>query len=366
MSVASRRFGEVTAATAAHSRGAVRVASIASVPALLRDMGVDPIRLLESVGLDPRAFEDPENPIALVDAGRLLDACAQSTGCPHFGLLVGQRGGVASLGLVGALMEHSPTVDAALRSLILHLNLRTRGAVPTRTVEGEWATLGYAIYQHAMPGTACAYDVAIAIAFNIMRTLCGSDWLPNEVQFARAKPRDANPYRRFFRSPLRFDADRTALVFSRRWLDQPLPGCDAASHRFIEKQIAEREALNVEDFAEMVRRALRTMLVTGRGTEKHVAELFSIHPRTLHRRLQPEGTRLRDLVEQGRCEIACQLLRDTHMNMSEIADVLDYADVTAFTRAFKRWTNLPPAAWRANVGAVDAKSRLPARQTKDQ
>jgi len=269
---------------------------------------------------------------------------------------VGQRGGVASLGMVGALMQHSPSVDAALRALTVHMHLRTRGGVPTRSVEGRWATLGYAIYQRGMPGSAQAYDVAIAIAFNIMRTLCGANWLPSEVQFARAKPRDAGPYRQFFRSPLRFDADRTAIVFARRWLDQPLPGSDAALHRLLEKQIAEREAVDVEDLAERVRRALRTMLVTGRGAEEHVAELFAIHPRTLHRRLRIQGTSLRTLVEEGRCEIACQLLRDTNINVGEIANILDYADAAALTRAFRRWMNCPPAAWRAKVRSVEAKS----------
>ena len=355
MRAASPPFARNRTRAATHSGGVVRVASLASVPALLHDLGADPVRLLKSVGLDPRVFKHPENPIALVDAGRLLEVCAQSTGCPHFGLLVGQRGGVASLGLVGALMQHSPAVDAALRSLTLHMHLRTRGGIPTRSAEGKWATLGYAIYQRGMAGSAYAYDVAIATAFNVMRTLCGVDWLPSEVQFSRAKPRDTGPYRRFFRSPLRFDAERTAIVFARRWLDQPLPGSDAALHRFFEKQIAEREALDVEDLTEKVRRALRTMLVTGRGAEQHVAELFSIHPRTLHRRLRAQGTTLRALVEEGRREIACQLLRDTNMNVSEIANVLDYADATALTRAFGRWMNCPPAAWRAKVWSGQAK-----------
>lgn len=339
----------------------VRVAPLASVPALLRHMGANPIRILKSVGIDPRLFEDPENQIALVVAGRLLEACAQRTGCPHFGLLVGQQGGLASLGLLGTLMEHSPTVDAALRNLTVHMHLRTRGGVPTRTVEGKWATLGYALYQRGMPGSAYAHDMAIAIGFNIMRTLCGVDWLPTEVQFSRAEPRDGAPYRRFFRSPLRFDAERTVMVFARQWLSQPLPGFDADLYRSLRKRIAEREASDVESLAERVRRGLRTLLVSGRGAEQYVAELFSLHPRTLHRRLKAEGTTLRGLVTEGRCEIACQLLRDTHMTMSEIAEILDYADVTAFTRAFRCWTTVPPAAWRVEVASPEVQRRTPSR-----
>jgi AraC-like DNA-binding protein len=114
----------------------------------------------------------------------------------------------------------------------------------------------------------------------------------------------------------------------------------------------------------LMRWALRTMLVTGRGAERYVADLFSIHPRTLHRRLQAQGTTLRGLVEEGRCEIACQLLRDTNMNVSEIAKILDYSDATALTRAFRRWMNSAPAAWRAGVRSTVARSKMPLRREK--
>jgi len=40
---------------------------------------------------------------------------------------------------------------------------------------------------------------------------------------------------------------------------------------------------------------------------------------------------------------------DTDMTTAEIAESLDYADASAFTRAFRRWTDSPPAAWRAKV-----------------
>ena len=154
---------------------------------------------------------------------------------------MGQRAGISSLGLVGALMQNSPTVDAALRSLTVHLHLQSRGGVPTRTVEGERAALGYAIYQRGMPGSAQVHDATMAIAFNIMRTLCGPTWRPTEVRFAHRKPPDVQAYRRFFCAPLRFDTDRTEVEFPRRWLDRPLPGSDAELHRFLQGQVAERE-----------------------------------------------------------------------------------------------------------------------------
>jgi AraC-like DNA-binding protein len=327
--------------------GIVRIGPFASVPELLRSMGTDPGPLLESVGLDLHTFEDPDHRIPFVMGGRLLEVCAQRTGCPHFGLLMGQRAGLPSLGLVGALVQHSPTVDAALRSLTVHLHLQSRGGVPTRTVEGERAALGYAIYQPGMPGSAQVHDATMAIGFNIMRTLCGSSWLPSEVRFAHLEPADVQVYRRFFRAPLRFDMDRTEIQFPRRWLERTLPGSDAELYRFFQSQVAERETRSNDGPAEEVSRALRTMLVAGRGTEEHVARVFSISSRTLHRRLKAEGISLRTIIDQVRCEIAFQLLRDTYLSVSDIAATLDYTETSAFTRAFRRWTDTAPTTWRA-------------------
>lgn len=248
--------------------GIVRIGPFASVPELVRSMGTDPGPLLESIGLDLHTFEDPDHTFPFVTGGRLLELSAQRTGCPHFGLLMGQRAGIPSLGLVGALVQHSPTVDAALRSLTVHLHLQSRGGVPTRTVEGERAALGYAIYQPGMPGSAQVHDATMAIAFNIMRTLCGATWLPSEVRFAHREPADVQPYRRFFCAPLRFDMDRTEIQFPRRWLERTLPGSDAELYRFFQSQVAERETRCNDGPTEEVRRALRTMLVAGRGTEE--------------------------------------------------------------------------------------------------
>jgi AraC-like DNA-binding protein len=41
------------------------------------------------------------------------------------------------------------------------------------------------------------------------------------------------------------------------------------------------------------------------------------------------------------------MLRNTSLGVQEIAAVLDYADASAFTRAFRRWSATTPAVWRA-------------------
>jgi AraC-like DNA-binding protein len=274
---------------------------------------------------------------------------------------VGQLAHVSSLGILGELMWRSPSVQAALHSLILHMHLQTRGGVPTYSVEGVNVTLGYAIYQRDMPGAAQVYDLVMAYGVNIMQALCGPRWLPGEVSFSHANPRDVRPYRQFFRSALRFDADRTGIVFSKTWLDHAPPGSDAELHRALQDKIAAQELLSPDDKAERIRRALRTMALSGRASETLISKLLSTPARTLRRLLAAQGTNFRELLEEVRYEIARQLLADTDMTTAEIAEALDYADASAFTRAFRRWTDSPPAAWRAKMRSAEANGGLSAR-----
>ena len=179
-----------------------------------------------------------------------------------------------------------------------------------------------------------------------MRELCGPEWKPVEVRFAHRKPEDVGPYRRFFHAPLRFDAEQNALAFSADWLEHRMPSVDPGLRRLLQKQIEALEVRHGDDFAEQVRSVLRTALVTGQGKADQVAALFSMHSRTLNRRLNAAGSGFQQLMDEGRFEIARQMLEHSAMEVSQIASLLDYADASAFTRAFRRWSGTTPARWR--------------------
>jgi AraC-like DNA-binding protein len=78
-----------------------------------------------------------------------------------------------------------------------------------------------------------------------------------------------------------------------------------------------------------------------------IAKQLGMHERTLNRRLREEGSTFRQELREIRFSIAKHLLADTNMPLSKIAEVLDYSDETAFSRAFKRWSASTPTEWRA-------------------
>ncbi len=308
--------------------------------------------MLAEAGFDQALFNDPGNQISYRARGRLLEHCARATGCPHFGLLVGERAGLDSLGLVGLLVKYSPDVGTALSHLVRYFHLHARGAVATLAVEGGYAVLAYQVYQPGVPGNDQTGDGAVAAILNIMRALCGPDFKPTEAWFARRRPDDVEPYRKFFQVLLRFEADQNALVFSSSWLKRILPNTDTELRRLLQEQIGALEQQHGPDFPEQVRSVLRAALATGHAQADHLAALFSIHVRTLHRRLTEHGTSYQQLLDEARFEVARQMLLNSDKDVAEIAGLLDYADARSFIRAFRRWSGTTPARWRNDEAAT--------------
>ena len=98
--------------------GFIQVGAAKEIALTLRDLGVDPEPVIRKAGLDPRVLDDEANVIPHASLGRLLTLSVARTNCPHFGLLVGRRSTILSLGMVGRLMLHSETLGHALQGLV--------------------------------------------------------------------------------------------------------------------------------------------------------------------------------------------------------------------------------------------------------
>lgn len=337
--------------------GTIRVGVACHIPDVLTAFGLEPGPIVSHAGLSLKLLGDGDNIIPYAALGRLVDICVQRTSCPHFALLVGERGGLASLGPLGLLIQLAPDVRSALQELVLYLHIHDRGAVPSLEADTATAVLSYSIYEPRVEAAEQIADGAMAVAFNILRSLCGPEWLPTEVTLPRAEPSGTSPYQRVFQAPVRFNSEQAALVFSADWLDRKLPGANSNWHRFVETQLKEYSIKNQSEFSEEVRRVLRTQLMHEGISIKKVSRLFKMNRRTLSRRLQSEGTSFIKISNQVRFEIARQLVAQTEIPLAQIAAALDYAEPSAFSHAFRRWSGCSPAEWRSRRPGNGAASR---------
>ena len=324
----------------------MRVGTVAAVPALLNKFATEPAeQIVAEVGLDLELFEDPEDDIAFITVGRLLNLCARHTGLAHFGLLLGQQVELEKLGQFGELAIYAPNVEAALHGMILHVCSNDRGGVPTLTSKNDIARLGYAIYVPLHEGASQIYSTSITIIYNLLRAMCGKTFTATEVRFSHSQPSDMTPYEVFFQAPLIFEADEDAIIFSEQWLKKPLPGANKELYTYVMQRLSTIDSGLGIDLLEKIRMILRPMIVSQHCSLERLASALSLHPRTLNRRLKERGTSFREMVAELRYELAKQLLIDNNMSFIKISTLLGYAEASVFTRSFRRWSGTTPSTW---------------------
>ena len=144
--------------------------------------------------------------------------------------------------------------------------------------------------------------------------------------------------------PFTFDASGNRVAFDRSVGDLAIPSADADLKALLadamERHLAELGPTG--SLEQGLIAILREML---NGTIPTLASLSAnagTSQRTLQRRLRGARTSFRELLQQALREEADHLLARGNLSQGEIAFLLGYSEVSAFSRAYRGWTGHPP------------------------
>jgi len=101
-----------------------------------------------------------------------------------------------------------------------------------------------------------------------------------------------------------------------------------------------------EAVLEVVRRLIDDELPSGAATMRAVAARMRLSERTLRRRLREQGTSYEAVLDSMRRERALAAVVDPARTVLEISTSLGFSEVSAFYRAFKRWTHSTVSTYR--------------------
>lgn len=168
------------------------------------------------------------------------------------------------------------------------------------------------------------------------------------VRLTRAPPASASRFAALFQAPVSFGHAVATLCLPARLRESPLASADPRLQQTLEALLPRGEAgTHGSALERSLRGCLRELLPQGRLGAARVAAGLGMSERSLHRRLRENGQSYQCLVDAFRREEAERLLLEGRVEMMEIARRLGFADQSAFSRAFRRWTRLGPRAWLA-------------------
>jgi AraC-like DNA-binding protein len=168
------------------------------------------------------------------------------------------------------------------------------------------------------------------------------------VRLRRATPQCASRFAELLGAPVSFGHAVAALSLPVRLRDAPLTSADPRLRRTLESLMPRDESgVTGSALERSLRGCLRELLPRGRFGAAKVASALGMSERSLHRRLRELGQSYQSMVDVFRREEAERLLLEGRIDMTEIAHRLGFADQSAFSRAFRRWTRMAPRGWLA-------------------
>jgi AraC-like DNA-binding protein len=291
---------------------------------------------------------NPDAFIATSSFTGLLEEASRATADTCFGLHFGERFDPKDVGALAYLIFNSPSVGIAIQNTQRYLQIHNNAARLSMTIEGDRGYLRYAVTDEVTRPTRQHNEFSMTVAVKTFRLLTANQWVPLEVQFAHDTPASTAEHLRVFACPVLFGCAINALVIDHEVLQKIVSLADRRLYRILQQHVDGilAQMPRDEDLLSSVKRAIVESMAAGGPKREEVAKLLSMSPRTLERRLKERGVVYKQLVSDLRGQFALDYLKDRKRTITEVAFLLGYSEVSAFNRAFKRWTGFTPMSYR--------------------
>lgn len=318
-----------------------------------RASGIDPTEGMQVASIDPELAADAEARISGEAFEDLLIWLINRSGDPLFGLHTSQFVQPGSYSVMGYIAMSASTIFEALSKVALYEKLVGDMGVTETMMHNGLVEVRWICRHQRQPARRHLIENVLGSWVLYTRWLTNNQDLNPEMVLLEHDPPESRKliedYRRIFGCEVKFNQTCSALVSKPDILQHPLRQPDPQLLSTLEAHAAKKlQSLGIDTtLAQKVRNRILASINERLPRKEQVAEDLGINVRTLHRRLQDEGTSWQTILDRLRQELAQGYLRDTTMTQAAIAERLGYSDIRSFQRSFKRQNGMTPGEYRS-------------------
>lgn len=280
---------------------------------------------------------------------RFLEAAARDVN-PAIGLAIGSRMRLGDIGVLSHAAAASPTLGSALELLSRFLYVLAHGNSIRMDLTPRRAAVNYFLKDEFKALHNQDIELATSHIAKLVRDISGRQINPSLVELERSRPDYHKDLQSFFGCDVRYRASGNRLHYPREFLEIPLVSSDPSLLEALNYFLVERLKLRDED-EDLVAR-VNHLISANLGADSldiaQIAVLLGLGRRTLQRRLAAHDLVFSEMVENARKTIAVDYMRGDEYSLTEVAYMLGYSELSAFSRAFRRWTGMSPQDYRTD------------------
>lgn len=310
---------------------------------------VDVDQLLKKAGLTRQQMKNRDLRIAVRDQIRFVNLVADAVGDDCLGFNLAQDFNLREVGLLYYVMASSDRLIEALGRGSRYTDIVNEGIALTcrdaasLSLRFHYVGVSRHLDRHQM-------EFWMASVIRVCRQLTGLRLVPTRLRLAHRRGDCPAEFSEFFGGNIEFAAAIDEIQFDKRVGALPVVGADPYLNRLLvkicEETLSHRRGKGAS-FQSSVANAVAPLLPHGKARAGTIARELGVSPRTLARRLAAEDLTFSGLLQKLRADLARRYLADDSLSISQIAWLLGYREVGAFSHAFKRRTGKTPREARA-------------------
>ena len=336
----------------------VRSASLTHFAELASACGLDARALLARAGLQSRCLSDVDLKIPANRVVRLLEDAAAEADEPAFGLRLAESRRLSNLGPLALLVRDEPTLRHALEVLMRHIHVHNEAIAVQVAEHGGLVVIRTELAVDGSGSLRQATELVVGVTCRLLQTLLGTAWQPRLVCFTHAAGKSLAVHRRVLGAAVEFGHEFNGIVCNAADLDAPNPGADPVMARYSEKLLQPTLAHD-SSMSTRVRQLVVLLLPRGMCRVEVVAQQLGVDRRTVHRRLDAEGTSFSALLDAERRELATRYVESSERPLTEVAAQLGFSAPSAFSRWHKASMGTSAASRRGACANPVRKSPRP-------
>jgi AraC-like DNA-binding protein len=319
------------------------------VSARLIEAGIDPAPLLARAGLTVAQIDNRDARLSAQSQIKLLDFAADALQDDFIGFHLAQDYDLREIGLLYYVLASSESLGEALHRAERYSGIANEGiSLQARRGRETAIALNYVGMDRRPDRHHMEFWLMSLV--RLCRQLTNRRAVPSRIGAMHHRKKTPVAFRSFLGCEIEFGSGVDEVVFPGALKLMPIVSADPYLNQlllqYFEEALAHRPAKSAT-LRSNVENAITPLLPHGKANAGEVARQLGMSHRTLARRLAAERLTFSEIQTELKTDLARRYLRDGNLPISQIAWLLGYREVSAFTHAFKRWTGTAPRQSRA-------------------
>ena len=307
--------------------------------------GANRAALLTAIRIDETRLRNPLNRLSSHVALRTFAALERHFDDKAIMLRIGEKASMQNFSDVGFATRMSANLSSVIDANIRIQALRQSMFHTTFEPTAKPPTLSWPVHPENITAHAPFIEFSVATYAQLARQVLDEPPLLRQVEFQHAARFNPILYEQAFGCPVYFSKPLTRMELAARQLSRPSLHANAD----LVKAAAERNLKPAEWMTKGLQRSAYSYFYLSSEVDKSpptlekMASSFGMTERSLRRNLVSEGNPFRELLDRVRQDLCALYFMEAKRPLGEIARLLGYSDLSAFTRAYKRWHGVAPS-----------------------